>query len=1105
MATDFTNNNTTINTSGGFKPTTKNTPLDVRTRVNTKADIDSIPNPFVGMKIIVLQDETNGQQMTEYVVTSLKANSLGVADTKVNEVVLTKDFLGVSSGSGMTSEQVQQLNTAYTHSQTPHVQQSDIPTKTSQLQNDTSYVTEDYVNDYTGGKKQRYITQAEYNALPDADKNDQTIVWNIIDAEQEVESNIQDLELTNDVLYLVDKDGNKIGDGVTISIEANNESLAGYIESVPGNNLVIGTNAISFNDNTGATISGTFTNYIPMKKGQYYISNLSHTQYYFFDIDKNHVGTTTFVTNPQRFVPSVNGYLLIKIIKHENPIVLEGTDIDTCKEDTLKIQKDKVQPISKWYGKKWLCIGDSITTDTKQYADVGYAKLISRELGMILTNVSVSGKTVSYFYDDMNGYPNDFDLITVMLGANNHGYNCAIGALNDDDYKNGTYDSGSSFYAQTQLLYEKLRAKYPKSVIMFIGLIKRWAPTETSNNKDGYMINAQGNTTQAFCEALQKVCNWYSIPYVDVYNTIDPRSLINRQTFFCGETDGTHPNDIGHALFIAPVIRDAIIKHEPYFFNDWSTVIQYGKIQVDTSTLSLNEGASGTINVTLDKAPTYDQTVNITSDNTDVTISPSSLTFTSDNFGTPQVITITVAEDGDEYADETANVILSSSGVSNVIVSVSITDNDEEPTTDPDEPTPDPDEPTPDPDEPQTANLIHKWLHIDTAVEDDQYGYPTLHDQVGGIDLTSPKFWTNNTNAGDGYVVEEYRVKQKFGDDLWDMPDGMSFSIKINRYTRLGMYFAALTMFHTGSINGMNIITDGWSGYNGTNVGRFNMSITSTASAVFGDGVICISYLSTSGEVKLKGDPAIKMVKKDDTVDILLTFDAETNTVKLYQDGTKILTSVLDIPLRIDGIINWMGNASDQTYESIEIYDGVLSVESEDPVTPVSYTNYIYNEDTFTNPAQGTTPSATTYYYMNANDTGHEVIEPGVLKISNKTEGKNAGLMVRHGKGDNQIYYIQFKVKSEAAILAGSPQKTIVKSDGPLEDWTMVSFIYTDTSATMHSIKLALNNNGVIPGVAYIKELMRINLTEIYGAGNEPSDVPACDELFATFVPGLRG
>ena len=99
MSTDFTNEGTTILSSGGFQPSVKNTPLDARTRVNLKADIDSIPNPFVGMHIVVLQDETNDDEMTEYIVKSLTSNSLGVADAKINEVELVKDFLGIDNSS----------------------------------------------------------------------------------------------------------------------------------------------------------------------------------------------------------------------------------------------------------------------------------------------------------------------------------------------------------------------------------------------------------------------------------------------------------------------------------------------------------------------------------------------------------------------------------------------------------------------------------------------------------------------------------------------------------------------------------------------------------------------------------------------------------------------------------------------------------------------------------------------------------------------------------------------------------------------------------------------------------------------------------------------
>ena len=97
MTTDFTYGNKTITTSGPTKPATKNSPGDVRTRVQTYADIANIPLPYVGMIITVLQDETNGGKMTDYKVKSLKANSLGSANSVINEVQRYTDYLGAGS------------------------------------------------------------------------------------------------------------------------------------------------------------------------------------------------------------------------------------------------------------------------------------------------------------------------------------------------------------------------------------------------------------------------------------------------------------------------------------------------------------------------------------------------------------------------------------------------------------------------------------------------------------------------------------------------------------------------------------------------------------------------------------------------------------------------------------------------------------------------------------------------------------------------------------------------------------------------------------------------------------------------------------------------
>ena len=101
MATDFNYSNKTVEMSGPIKPSIKNAPGDARTRVERYADIASIPVPYVGMIITVLDDETNEHKMTDYKVKSLKASSSGSPNALINEVVRYADYLGVTSGGGV--------------------------------------------------------------------------------------------------------------------------------------------------------------------------------------------------------------------------------------------------------------------------------------------------------------------------------------------------------------------------------------------------------------------------------------------------------------------------------------------------------------------------------------------------------------------------------------------------------------------------------------------------------------------------------------------------------------------------------------------------------------------------------------------------------------------------------------------------------------------------------------------------------------------------------------------------------------------------------------------------------------------------------------------
>ena len=76
---------------------------------------------------------------------------------------------------------------------------------------------------------------------------------------------------------------------------------------------------------------------------------------------------------------------------------------------------------------------------------------------------------------------------------------------------------------------------------------------------------------------------------------------------------------------------------------------------------TIREGATGTYDVKLNTAPTADVTVAISSDNADVTVNKSSLTFTTVNYARNQRVTVTAGQDADA-ADGTANLTHRPSG-----------------------------------------------------------------------------------------------------------------------------------------------------------------------------------------------------------------------------------------------------------------------------------------------------------------------------------------------------------------------------------------------------------------------------------------------------------
>ena len=73
---------------------------------------------------------------------------------------------------------------------------------------------------------------------------------------------------------------------------------------------------------------------------------------------------------------------------------------------------------------------------------------------------------------------------------------------------------------------------------------------------------------------------------------------------------------------------------------------------VSKTTLTVNEGGSGSYTVVLNTQPTSNVVISVTaSGNTDVTASPATLTFTTSNWSTAQTVTVRAAQDADAVND----------------------------------------------------------------------------------------------------------------------------------------------------------------------------------------------------------------------------------------------------------------------------------------------------------------------------------------------------------------------------------------------------------------------------------------------------------------------
>lgn len=195
---------------------------------------------------------------------------------------------------------------------------------------------------------------------------------------------------------------------------------------------------------------------------------------------------------------------------------------------------------SRVEGKKWACLGDSITAS----ADA-YHKWIAQSFGVIPLNYGVSATTVGIRsgrtdsmlerYLQMNA---DVDIITVLGGTNDFGaaQNVPLGTYGSTDT--------STFFGAYDALLKGLIEKYPgKSIGVFTPLPRRGATASLKN----------------YADAVIQVAAKYAVPCLDLFRSagLDPNvDVINNSLFMTigAVGDGLHPNAEGHKILARRII-----------------------------------------------------------------------------------------------------------------------------------------------------------------------------------------------------------------------------------------------------------------------------------------------------------------------------------------------------------------------------------------------------------------------------------------------------------------------------------------------------------------------------------------------------------------------
>lgn len=287
---------------------------------------------------------------------------------------------------------------------------------------------------------------------------------------------------------------------------------------------------------------------------KYYASQQNHLAFY--DIDKKYISGLSSWTNPLT-TPSNAKYIRVTFTSNAlNPYITKNTakPYVSYGKKYFEFESDFIECLQKLINGNelnnisWNALGDSITEGPNYLNFKSYAYYLTQKYNMNTVNYGVSSSRIAKssartdsFIERYLNMRDNVNIVSVKGGTNDFLESTPMGSFSST--------SETEFYGALHILCKGLKEKYYNIPIFFM------TPIINSNKS----TNSLGFKLTDYCKAIKEVCAYYGIPVLDLNSLcqIDPTITNIKNNYI---TDGVHPNDNGHILYIMPLVEDYMKK-----------------------------------------------------------------------------------------------------------------------------------------------------------------------------------------------------------------------------------------------------------------------------------------------------------------------------------------------------------------------------------------------------------------------------------------------------------------------------------------------------------------------------------------------------------------